>query len=321
MTQKKHDQYAKQLLAELLNSKGQVHINYEIPGEPRYADLYFVPTTTKTMPIYNLGLLGKMASAPCLIEPFRNQPTKSEIRYCMQKLFALQGRLQNEAKRKDKISLTEAALPHLWILATSASETLLNSFGAKQHPQWEKGIYFCNDGFKTSIISINQLPTTPETLLIRLLGKGTTQTQAINEVLAFDEKHALRQFLGELLLTWRINLEVQDRLTEDDKELLMNLSPIYEKWRELTLQEGMLEGMLEGMQKGMQQGRSEMQRVFLENMLISKFGSIDEPLMQITNPLLQLTPEEMTRLLMQCSREELLAKFSHESKPNTKLIH
>jgi len=71
-------------------------------------------------------------------------------------------------------------------------------------PNWCEGVYFCADRFRTVIVAINRLPLTPETLLLRLFGNGTTQRQAIKEMLAFPKSNALRNHVEYLLYRWHI---------------------------------------------------------------------------------------------------------------------
>ncbi len=295
MIRQKHDQFSKQYLGDLLEPDGQVYLNYEIQGVSRYADIYFTPTTVHQ----NLGLLTQMTTKACLLEPFRKQPSKVEIRQCMLKLFALHGELIRQAnKNTPKNSLPENALPSLWIITTSASDNLLNFFEARlKLPQWGEGVYFLNQGLRSAIVVADRLPTTPDTLWLRILGKEKTQQQAIDEIMAFPKGNALRSNVLELLSTWHINLETKNRLTTDDKELLMNLSPAYEKWREETLQQGV----------------KQAQRVFVKSWLRSRFGKIDKVLSPVVEPLVQLPLEESARLLPRLSREELLARFGKKS--------
>ncbi|EDN68043.1 hypothetical protein BGP_1058 [Beggiatoa sp. PS] len=49
----------------------------------------------------------------------------------------------------------------------------------------------------------------------------------------------------------------------------------------------------------------------MEQALKLRFGTIDDSLSPLVDPLLKLNPEEYLRLLMQASREELVAKFGH----------
>jgi len=97
-----------------------------------------------------------------------------------------------------------------------------------------------------------------------------------------------------LFYKWQICLGSQDELTEDDKEVLMNLSEIVE----------------ERQQKFFQQGLKRSQEI-VENLLLLRFGAIDEALSQIIERLLKLPPKESSRLILQSSREELLAKLGH----------
>jgi hypothetical protein len=178
----------------------------------------------------------------------------------------------------------------------------LNFFEAKlKLSQWGEGVYFLNQGLRTAIVVADQLAAAPETLWLRILGKGKTQQQAIDEVMAFPKGNALRSNVLELLSIWHINLKTKNKLTTDDKELLMNLSPAYLEWREETLQEGV------------KQGVKQAQRIFVKSVLNSRFGKIDKVLSQVIESLVQLPPEESARLLPRLSREELLAKFCKKS--------
>lgn len=47
----------------------------------------------------------------------------------------------------------------------------------------------------------------------------------------------------------------------------------------------------------------------VENVLIVRFGSLDEELTTAIAPLLQLPTQELTRVLLTLSREELLERF------------
>ncbi|MBW4577861.1 MAG: hypothetical protein KME08_21745 [Aphanothece sp. CMT-3BRIN-NPC111] len=58
-------------------------------------------------------------------------------------------------------------------------------------------------------------------------------------------------------------------------------------------------------QSGLEQG----QRRVVENLLRFRFGALDKELSAIISPVLSLPLEEFTPLLLQLSREELLARF------------
>ncbi len=293
MTRQPHDQFAKQYLEELLSPFGTVEISREVTDEVRQVDILFSPTSSENTNLQSLGLLGRIATTSSLLEPFRNQPSKTEVRNCLLKLFSICGEWQRKAKRTNQ-SLSEVNLPRLWILATSASTSLVDSFGARLDTEnWLTGVYFLPDSFRTAIIAINQLPLTLETLWLRILGKGETQRQAVSELLSLPQNHPLRRNIQELITSWRITVINQENLTEDDQEVIMNLSQAYLEWRETTLQEG----------------QKDERRQVVENLLRVRFGSLDAELERIIEPLLELPPQEYSRLLLELSREELLTRF------------
>jgi hypothetical protein len=200
--------------------------------------------------------------------------------------------------------LPQEQLPRLWILATSASEPLLNSYATQPDLLWGKGVYFLKEPFLTAIVAIDRLPTTPQTLYLRMLGKGATQQQAIEEFFTlFPQTEPLGKYVLELLAKYRIQLEALPQLTEEEEDLFMNLESVYLKWKEDTWQEGKKEGKKEGQKEG--------QRVFVEQMLKTRFGALDDILSSLIESLLKLKPEDSSRLLLQASREELVAKLSH----------
>jgi hypothetical protein len=92
-------------------------------------------------------------------------------------------------------------------------------------------------------------------------------------------------------------LEVGQNIDQEDRDLIMRLSPIYEQ------------RLAEARQEGQQQGIQRERRITIENLLRVRFGTLDEELVAIIEPMLVLPPEEFTRFLLQSSREELLARF------------
>ncbi len=295
MTRKPHDQFAKQLLEELLSPLGKVEPNKEVIDEARQVDVLFSPAPTAQAP--NLGLLGRIALLnTALLEPFRNQPSRTEIRNCLTKLFTVIADSQRKAKREDT-TISEDDLARLWILAPSASPGLLESFGAKLELEtWLPGVYLLPDAFRTAILAINELPVTEETLWFRLLGRGKVQQQAVSELVALSPENLLRRNVLEIIYRWRVSVMTQQKLTEDDQELIMNLTEAYQEARAAAVQEGV----------------EQERRQVVENLLRYRFGSVDEELSRVVNSLLQLSPDEFAKVLLELptvSREELLSRF------------
>ena len=152
---------------------------------------------------------------------------------------------------------------------------------------------------------IHQLPKTTDTLWLRLLGRGNVQKQAIQEFTRLSEAYPLRDSIGDILSSWRTTLEERGSLNKEEGELLMNLSPAYQQRKQEILEEGR--------QEGRQEGTLAERRTTIENLLKIRFGSLDRQLSSIVEPLLNLSPEEFTPLLLQQSREQLVDRFSSQN--------
>ncbi|MCL6436127.1 MAG: hypothetical protein K6T90_18335 [Leptolyngbyaceae cyanobacterium HOT.MB2.61] len=98
MTQIPFDQLAKQYLEGFLEPLGVVQRNLEVPGEPKYVDVWFTPADPLTEPVNDFGLLYRIAKTPCLLEPFRNAPGRQDIRSCLLKLLWIQEDVKRKAK-------------------------------------------------------------------------------------------------------------------------------------------------------------------------------------------------------------------------------
>ena len=302
MTRSIHDQFAKKCLTELLAPLGEVKSGFKITAEVREADLLFLrnPNAPKNVP--EIGLLGKLAATSALFEPFRNSVNPKQIRSCIGKLFDTHAKLEREAKREKK-TIAEADVIRLWILSPTVSTELLASCGANTGGEnWLEGVYFLPNVLKTGIIAIHQLPRTPDTLWLRILGRGKVQQQAIQELKSLQGEGKLHNNVLELVYEMLAILEVRQKqnLDVEAKEWIMELSTIY------------LERLQNVREEGIQQGKQESkarERRTIESLLKTRFGTIDEPLSRIIEPIIALSPEEFTPLLLQLSREELLARF------------
>jgi hypothetical protein len=187
-----------------------------------------------------LGLLGRFAEHPAIIEPFRNPASTDEICDCILKLLEVKALLRREAKA-NKTKLQDSEIPKLWVLTPTVSETRLSSFGTIQKEGWLSGVHFLPDALRTAIVAIHQLLQTPETLWLRLLGRGSVQSQAIIELQALPLNHPYQKATLELVYNLRENLRVNQELETDDRELVMRLEPLYQRDREQAKQEGRLE--------------------------------------------------------------------------------
>jgi hypothetical protein len=232
MAQNLFDQLSKQYLEEFLAPLGTVQRQYEIPGEPKFADVWFVPNPDAlpdAFPAPDLGLLGSMVEKPCLLEPYRNVPTRTEVRVSILKLLWVQ---EDERRKAQQDELAEDNLPQLWILAATTSKPLLEESEGKTKSDWMPGVYFLPRILKTAIVAIDQLPETEETLWLRILGRDATQERAIREVLALPPEYPRRNTILRLLASWRVRIDIGELVDFTGQEGLMALSEAFLAWEQ-----------------------------------------------------------------------------------------
>ncbi|MDD1415653.1 DUF4351 domain-containing protein [Dolichospermum sp. ST_con] len=271
MTRFIHDKFAKDYLEELLKDYGEVKASEKVSGEIKEIDVLFTPAKQQTSKLQILGLLGRLAENPAIIEPYRNPASSDEICDCILKLLEVKASLRREAKA-NKIKLQESEIPKLWILTPTISEARLSSFRTIQKEGWLSGVHFLADAMRSAIVAIHQLPQTPETLWLRLLGRGSVQSQAIIELQALPLDHPYQKATLELVYNLRENLRVNQELETDDRELIMRLEPLYQRNREQAKEEGR--------QEGKQEGRQEGEKDLILRLLHRRIGGIDALLIE-----------------------------------------
>ena len=299
MTKFPHDQFAKEYLQELLSPLGEVETSKDVTAEVREIDIWFQPTSFEGEYIQSLGLLGKMAATVAIIEPFRNPVNAEGIFSCVVKLLNSRAELERRANREDQC-LEERQLPRLWILTPTASEALLNSFGFRTPEEsegWGKGVYFLSEVWRVGLIAIHQLPRTPETMWLRMLGRGRVQQGAIAELTALPLDDSLRANALQLLYTLQANLQANTPTNpagdDEDQELVMAIVPLF--------QQHLQEAQQQGREEGREQGREEGQRLILESFLQVRFGELDPLTLTFVSPISALPTAEFTMLLVQLS--------------------
>ncbi|MEG4585138.1 flagellar assembly protein H [Microcoleus sp. MOSTC5] len=311
MTKFPHDQFAKEYLQELLSPLGEVETSKNVTAEVREIDVWFQPTSFEGEYVQSLGLLGKMAATAAIIEPFRNPVTAEGIFSCVVKLLNSRAEQGRRANRQDQ-RFEERQLPMLWILTPTASEALLSSFGFRTPEDsegWGRGVYFLSEVWRVGLIAIHQLPRTPETMWLRMLGRGRVQQGAIAELTAFPLDASLRANALQLLYTLQANLQANTptnpTMDDEDQELVMAIVPLFQQHlqeaRLQGLEQGLERGLERGIERGREEGREEGQRLILESFLQVRFGELDPLTLTFLRSVSALPTAEFTMLLVQLS--------------------
>ncbi|HIK10926.1 MAG TPA: hypothetical protein IGS52_11750 [Oscillatoriaceae cyanobacterium M33_DOE_052] len=216
----------RQYLKTIFQPFGQTEADEPLESEQREIDILFTPDPEKAPAANHLGLLGRLAATPAAFEFFSHPVKPHEISNSLVKILDLNEELEGNATEENR-TLTEAELAHLWIFTPTASAAVLADFGATLDLEnWMSGIYFLPKGLLSAIIVIHELPPTPETLCLRILGMGEVRKQALQELSQLPPEHPIRSTALKLLEQFRTSLETQPDLSPEEKEFLMELSPL-----------------------------------------------------------------------------------------------
>ena len=307
MSSKPFDSFSKEYLEEFLTSTGTVSTGLEVRDETRQVDVLYMPDPGKESDRQQLGLLGRMAAQPSLFEPYSKRPGINEVRSCILKLMVVLLDAVRAAKRKKQPTPAETELPMLWILSPSASPTLMKHIGGEPETSWPEGVYFSVDVNRTGFVAIDRLPETPETLWVRLLGRNPTLERAIGELMAMP-RGPKRDTAVRVLSGWKSTIGAIENPDEEDRELLMTLSPAFIEWEQRTKQKGVEQGI----EQGIEQGTRNERRLNLSNLMKARFEELDEELNAVIENFTKLSAEDYTEqfpLLLNLSRDELVARF------------
>ena len=242
-----HDDFSKAYLVELLSTIGTATPNYPLKAETLEADLWFQANPEFENARSQLGLLGRLLPKDSLIEVFRNPATPFEIESCKNKCFLLKSELIRKAKRQNQ-TLTELEFPSLLLLMPTASQEIREGFAVS--PTETPGVYLFPKYDRSTLVVLHQLPKTEDTLWLRLLARAGEQRRAIEEFAEMPVTRPLNANISELLADYRAMLESRilaktnpnPSITQEEEELIMNLSAAYvkkkEEWREDGINEG-----------------------------------------------------------------------------------
>ena len=81
----------------------------------------------------------------------------------------------------------------------------------------------------------------------------------------------------------------------------------------MTLSQAYLEWEQETKQQGIQQGIQQEKQRFIKGLLRTRFGELDDSLLEIIPALVNLSTDEAAQVLLQCSHSELIDRFHSPS--------
>ncbi|HLM71628.1 MAG TPA: hypothetical protein VK459_03015, partial [Polyangiaceae bacterium] len=184
-------------------------------------------------------------------EPFHRTPDLRDLKGCLRKQLAFEHAADMRASRPTP----QSPGPMLWVLSAGRPIAVLRAFAFRRAGGFPRGVYRAPPGLRLGIVVIRELPSTRETLLLRLMGAGNVLNRAIAEVLALPDAAPERTLALPLLVRLRLEI-VEDpaQRTSDDVEFLMSTQDIVEAWKQQWIEEGMRQGIERGIAQGVERG-------------------------------------------------------------------
>ena len=251
------DQLIKRLVRECLSPGGRVETEAEVTPDALRIDVWFVPHAGRAPRVLApLGLLGRMARSSCTLEPYHRTPSGDQAADCIAKhRFFWRGL----ARRKPR-----PPMPMQWIVCSGRPSAALAGLGFRRS-RWGRGIYDGPVLTRTRIVVVSELPTTRDTLLVRLMGARTTLSRAIVDVQALPDEAPERRLALPILIQLRLEITSEPaKQTTIDREFLMNTREVNEYLAALEER---------GRSRGREEGREEALAEVLLIAYTTRFGT------------------------------------------------
>jgi len=240
------DQLGKKIGLRALGPSGRTDAQHEIHANARQADLRHEPDPAREVERARLGLLGRLASVPCLIELFSSAPGEEAVIDCLGKLIAYRQERRRAAKPFVK--------PFLWIITAGHPTTAMFVLGATRVEGWPRGVYITSaappnagqsrrpgprepGGLCVGFIVASELPRERATILVRIMAGGTALRAAIADLATLSKgAHERGVATADVLELLRV-IGRKSRKTKEEEELIMTMRDAF---AELT-EQGCLE--------------------------------------------------------------------------------
>jgi hypothetical protein len=268
------DKYTKEVLGSMLSLPGWVSREYEIVAQDQRADMIFKLDPARVDEWRRLGVLGRMVvgewwqrpenphggESVALIELFSRPPGLLRFGDCLRKQLMVHHDLVRQARRARN---RPPPWPRLWMISTGVPRALIREFEMQPMDGWPEGFWRLQKAFRVHLVVVCDLPDTPETLPLRLVGRGPVLGQAIREVGSLPADSWFRQVVGASLVAWR--RKIFETLQEDDMQhnfFLPETEKLYTEWEQEVREDGREEGYRDG------------ERALLVRQLASRFGEL-----------------------------------------------
>ncbi len=233
------DVFAKDLAADALSPAGRAETDVRLAPDPQFADVCFEPTAPSPPP--SRELLHRLTSeGPTMLEFARQAPDALEVGTWLAKQLAWWRRFAADARNDKRPPPKEP--PRFWGLSAGKPFEAMAAF--RHEPmdvsEWPSGCYAAPPGGRFRLVVISELPRTPDTLLVRLMGAGVTFREALEDFDALPLDAPARRLVWPHLV--RLQLEVHNP-NDTEPSMVSETHRIYNEWLETQQRIGMEKGL------------------------------------------------------------------------------
>lgn len=242
------DQIGKRIGREALGRSGSTFVHDEISPDAQHADLRHEPDPARAAARRRLGLLGRIASVPCLIELYGHAPNGAEFRTCLGKHIAAwqqRARRRRRRGRRERRRAPAGAEPFLWIIAAGMPRALVAGLRLEPAPGWPTGVYlFGAHVLRVGLVVASKLLRDRSTLLVRLMAAGLLLADAIEDLSALPADAHEHVVADQILLALKDTLRQKPRPTAREKEFIVKMYGTWADARELGRVEARADALL-----------------------------------------------------------------------------
>jgi hypothetical protein len=232
------DQLAKQIGREALAPSGTTVVHDEIVPDAQHADLRHEPNPARTAERARLGLLGRLAERPCLIEVFSHAPDLAEVRGAIGKHLAFWQKRTRRARRRSRRALGD---PSLWILAAGRPDAVLAGGVFTRVRGWPSGVYLGPAALNVGLVVASELPRVRSTLLVRLMAAGRASLRdAMDDLAALPADAHERQVASQTLLDLQHALTGQPQRADEEQEALNDMEDAFKRLEDAATRRAIL---------------------------------------------------------------------------------
>jgi hypothetical protein len=248
-----YDQFFKNAMRWCIEPEVKVELERAVHVPAQRIDLAYGERSSVSA--LDLGLVGEMlALGPGMMEYFAQGLSPDDVKACVRKRLAYDHERTLTAGQRREPAPPE---PWLWILCTNQPREALQAYAAEPMAGWPPGFWQSAREPRMRFVLLSALPEIPETLLLRIFGRGKTLVRAMAQIDALPAEHVLRGRLKPALLAFENSIMQAQR---GDMQTYEEIRERYEAWHRSAIEEG----------------RKEALRDVLIDYLTQRFGSVPE---------------------------------------------